>query len=278
MEYAYYNGRFGGREEIFIPLSDRALFFGDGVYDAAVGGHGKIFLLDEHNKRLYTNAEKLGITPPVSVDTLNKILFEVILRSGLSEYFLYVQFSRSKPQRTHSAVGASTSLLVTVSDWSLPSPDKRISLITAEDLRYQYCNIKTVNLLPAVIASTRAEECGADEAVFHRGATVTECAHSNISILKSGALITHPESPHILPGITRRHLIDAAKSLGVHVLERPFTLEELFSADEVIVSSTTKLVISAKTIDGQRVGGGDTRTFSLLRTAVCEEFNNYMCN
>lgn len=276
MDYAYYNGKFGRYEDITVPLSDRALFFGDGVYDAAVGRDGKIFLIDEHSDRLFKNAAKLRIIPPVSREELNKILFEVIRRSGLSEYFLYVQFSRSKARRVHSAVGADSNLLVTVSEWALPSPDKSLSLITAEDLRYQYCDIKTVNLLPAVIASTRAEESGADEAVFHRGDTVTECAHSNISILKDGVLLTHPESPFILPGITRRHLIDLAKALGVPVSECPFTLSELFSADEVLVSSTTKLVTRAKSIDRKKVGGGDGKTFSLLQAAVCEEFNNYL--
>ena len=278
MEFAYYNGCFGRREEIYVPLSDRALFFGDGVYDAAVGKNGKIFLREEHNDRLYTNAKKLKITPYVGREELNKILDEVILRSGLTEYFIYVQFSRSKVLRVHSAVGAGANLLVTVSPWSLPSPQKHLALITAEDLRYLYCDIKTVNLLPAVLASTRAEEFGADEAVFHRGETVTECAHSNISILKDGTLITHPESPLILPGITRRALIRAAGSLGIPVSERPFTLAELYSADEVLVSSTTKLVLSAKSIDGKPVGGKDEGSFLALWTTLCEDFNNFTYN
>lgn len=275
MDFAYYNGRFAEYGEITVPLSDRALFFGDGVYDAMIGRGEKIFLRDEHVMRLYKNAERLGIIPSVSREELYSILAEVILRSGLSDYFLYVQLSRGKSRRIHSAVGAKTNLLVTVTGWSLPSPEKQLSLITAEDLRYEYCDVKTVNLLPAVLASTKAEACGADEAVFHRGDIVTECAHSNISILKGGTLITHHESSHILPGITRRNLIDCAHSLGIPVCERAFTLEELFSADEVIVSSTTKLVLSAKSIDGKSVGGGDCKTFALLQKAVCEEFNNY---
>lgn len=278
MEYAYYNGRFGRREEITVPLSDRALFFGDGVYDAAIGKRGKIFLLDEHIERLFVNAARLGIAPPVSLEELKKILFETVRHSAIEEFFLYFQLSRDKGARVHSAVGAGVNLLVTVSDSPLPSPETTLSLITAEDLRYYYCDIKTLNLLPSVIASTRAEECGADEAVFHRGDTVTECAHSNIAILKGGTLITHPESCLILPGITRRQLIRAAKKLGIPVCERPFTLAELYSADEVIVTSTTKLALAAGSIDGHTVGGGDSGAWYALRAAVCEEFNNYMCN
>ena len=278
MDIAYYNGRFGSYDETCLSLSDRALFFGDGIYDAAVGKGGKIFLLDEHNERLYNNAKRLGILPPVSKEELNRILLEAIRLSGLSEYFVYLQFSRCKARRTHSACGAKTSLLVTVTEWIPPLPENRLSLITTPDLRYEYCDIKTVNLLPAVMASTLAEERGADEAVFHRGDTVTECAHSNISILKDRTLITHPTGPHILPGITRRHLINAARKLGIKVEERPFTLTELFSADEVIVSSTTKLILTAKSIDGIAVGGGDGATFSLLWAAVCEDFNNFTIN
>ena len=278
MDFAYYNGHFGKYEDIAVPLSDRAIFFGDGVYDAMIGARGRIFLLNEHIERLYKNAERLGIVPPVSREELCRILSEVALRSGLREYFLYAQISRGKARRAHSAIGAVTNLLVTATALSLPSPDRRLDLITTEDLRYGYCDIKTVNLLPAVLASSAAEEAGADEAVFCKGEIITECAHSNISILKDGRLITHPISPRILPGITRRHLIDAADRLGIPVCERAFTKAELFSADEVIVSSTTKLVLAAKSIDGRLVGGGDGETFSLLQGAVCEEFNNFIYN
>ena len=144
-------------------------------------------------------------------------------------------------------------------------------MITFEDRRFYYCDVKTLNLLPSVLASTEAEKRGCDEAVFHRGNIVTECAHSNVSILKDGVLITHPTDNLLLPGITRRHLLDACTVLGIPYEEREFTLEELSAADEIIVTSTTKLAKTAKTLNGISVGGKDEKNANLLCTYLENE-------
>ena len=135
-----------------------------------------------------------------------------------------------------------------------PMPIKDIGMevraITREDIRFHQCHIKTLNLLPAVLASSYAEGMGADEAVFYRGDRVTECAHSNISILKDGVLITHPTDTHILPGITRAKMIDICKEMGVKVEERPFSRGDLRRADAVLVTSSSKLCLIADSLDG----------------------------
>lgn len=257
ISYTYYNGDFDLTENIRIPLSDRSIYFGDGVYDAAVGRNGKIFLLQEHVDRLICNAKKIKIKDIPSCETITKALLETVRRAQIPEFFLYFQITRAAPHRIHSAIEASSNLLVTITETKVAQSNSPISLITAEDIRYFMCDVKSLNLLPSVMASTAAEESGCDEAVFHRGTIVTECAHSNISIIKNGVLYTHPLSNLILPGITRKHLLSACEKIGIPYLERAFTLEELFSADEILVTSTSKLCRTAGKINNMPVGQRD---------------------
>ena len=141
-----------------------------------------------------------------------------------------------------------------------------------EDIRFKLCHIKTLNLIPSVLANQRATEQNCHEAVFHRGERVTECAHSNISILKDGVLRTAPTDELILPGITRKHLLELARELGIAVTEEPFTMAELMDADEVIVTSSSALGVRAESIDGIPVGGKDPQRLKQLQEAYLEKF------
>ena len=274
--YAFYNGAFGKRKDIKIPLSDRALFFGDAVYDAAIGRSGKVFCEDEHIERFLNNAERLSIRHTYSHALISETLGEVIAKSKLESFFLYFQLSRASESRVHSAKRCdSANLLITIEPFELADSSSALSLITTEDLRYFYCDIKTVNLLPSVIAATKADLLGCDEAVFHRGNTVTECSRSNISIVKDGVLLTHPANNLILPGIMRKHLLSACKTLGIPFQEVPFTLDELFCADEVLVTSTTKLCKRAATVDGKAVGGKNGELASTICQYLEKEFFDF---
>jgi D-alanine transaminase len=144
---------------------------------------------------------------------------------------------------------------------------QKLKLITYEDERYLYCNIKTLNLLPNVLASQKAAEAGCNEAVFHRGDIVTECAHSNISILKGGVLRTAPLTKYILPGTVRKQMLELARENDIPIDETAFTLSELLNADEVIVTSTTLMIHGTESIDGKAVGGKDAATLGLLQDA-----------
>ena len=141
-----------------------------------------------------------------------------------------------------------------------------------EDTRFLHCNIKTLNLLPAVIASEKAKQANCNETVLHRGERVTECAHSNVHIIKDGMFVTAPTDHLILPGIARAHLIKACKKLGIAVDETPFTVEEMMSADEVIISSSGSLCLAADEIDGTKVGGGAPELLRRLQDEVLREF------
>lgn len=274
--YAYYNGVFGKRKDIKVPLSDRALFFGDAIYDAAIGHSGKVFCEDEHIRRFLDNAERLNMRHTYSHAIISETLSEVISKSKLESYFLYFQLSRASESRVHSAKKCdSANLLITIEPFELADTSSTLSLITAEDLRYFYCDIKTVNLLPSVIAATKADHLGCDEAVFHRGNTVTECSRSNISIIKDGIVLTHPANNLILPGIARNHLLKACHELGIPFREVPFTLEELFCADEVLITSTTKLCKRATIIDGKAVGGKNSEMSSVICQYLEKEYLDF---
>ena len=270
--FAYYNGRFDKKESIAIPLTDRSIYFGDAVYDVAIGRYDRILWEDEHINRLLHGAESLGIKHNYSSKFISSLLREISVKSMIDSYLIYIQISRSYETRKHSALGCGANLLVTIDRFQPELYSRPMKLMTTEDKRYGYCDIKTINLIPAILASTEAEKCGYDEAIFIRGSIVTECSKSNISILNQGRLITHPKSSQILPGITRDHLLSACKEIGITVCESPFTLDDLLTADEIIVTSSTKLCRSVSQIDNTHVGGRDTERFNAIRSILNRDY------
>ena len=269
----YYNGKFYEHGQAVIPIYDRSIFFGDAVYDAMIGRNGRIFLSGEHFERLIQNAASLNIPIQYSLEELEYISYNVVKKSDLTEFFLYIQLSRCSQRRVHAYPdNQKSSLLITASPFNLKPEADKLKLTAVEDRRYGYCNIKTVNLLPAVLASRSAESRGFDEAVFHKSGTVTECAHSNISILKDGVLITHPDCELILPGIAKKHLLSACVELGIPTNERPFSLDELYECDEALVTSTTKICLAADELDGRRIGGRDESTLKMLQNLLFYEY------
>ena len=239
--FAYYNGKLGSFDDIRIPLSDRAIFFGDGVYDAALGYGDRIYLLDRHIERFLGNAKRLKIPFDFDSEELKKLLYSVVKKCNFECFFLYFQLSRSSPERIHSNLSCKGSnLLITVKKSAIPTPtEMRLHLM--EDLRYFYCDIKTLNLLPQTLYASEAEAALCDECVLHRRGIVTECSHSNVSIIKDGVLYTHPKSNLILPGITRESILSYCENQGIPFKELAFSVKDLRDADGIIVSSTTRL-------------------------------------
>lgn len=275
-ELAYYDGKWGTPEEVMIPFNDRVHFFGDGVYDATAGGNHVVYLLDEHLDRFYTSAKALDIKIPMEKEELGKLLTDLLQKVEGETHFVYWQVTRGEADRNHVYDEAMMGKLwVMIRPAVLKNPDNAIKLVTKEDTRFYHCNIKTLNLIPSVVASQEAKRLGVDETVFHRGDIVTECAHSNVSILKDGVFYSHPNDCYILRGIAKTHLIKACYKLGVTVMERPFTLEELFDADEVIVSSSSNFCLHAESIDGKPVGGKDPETLKMIQDEVVREYLEY---
>ena len=270
----YYNGKFGELEEMSVPMNDRVCYFGDGVYDATYSRNYKIFALDEHIDRIYNSAALLKIEIAQTKEEMKEILNEMVSKVETGSNFVYWQVTRGTGVRNHvfPTDGSKANLWITITPKDIVDTYKKIKLITMEDTRFLHCNIKTLNLIPAVMASQKAKEAECDETVLHRGDRVTECAHSNVHIIKDGIFVTAPTDHLILPGIARAHLIRACKKLGIGVDETPFTVKEMMEADEVIVSSSGSLCLAAEEIDGQKVGGKAPEILKKLQDEVLREF------
>ena len=269
----YYNGTYGPLEEMTVPMNDRASWFGDGVYDAGPCRNYKIFALDEHIDRLFRSAAALRIQMPVSKRELKDILQTLVEKMDDGDLFVYYQVTRGTGLRKHVFTQGNGNLWITLTPAKISDGREPIRLITTKDTRFFHCNIKTLNLIPSVMASQKAAEAGCSEAVFYRpGGRVTECAHSNVHILKGDVLYTAPADELILPGIARAHLLAACRELGIPFREEAFDLEALFDADEIIVTSSSNLCLHACEIDGAAAGMKDERHYEMLRSYLVQEF------
>lgn len=266
----YYNGKLGPFEEMTIPMSDRAIYFGDGVYDATTFCNNRIFAAKDHLDRFYNSCKLLEINFDMPRDELIGELQKCIDATDADTGMLYWQATRGNGPRGHAFPPADVkpSLLIFTAPMGRVPLDTQARLITMEDTRFLHCNIKTLNLIPSVIAYQRCCEQGCFETVFHRGDIVTECAHSNILMIKDGVVCTHPRDNLILPGISLKHILELAPSVGLKTSEEPFTLDQLKAADEVIISSSGGLCIRAVEMDGQPIGGKDKESFDKLQMAV----------
>ena len=270
----YYNGNYGPLEEMTIPMNDRAGFFGDGVYDAGLCRNHHVFAMEEHLNRFFGNAKKLRIEVPVTKDELRDTLNKLVKELDDRDLFVYYQVTRGTGVRQHVFTEGPGNLWITMIPAKVPDGKTPIKLITVEDTRWFHNDIKTLNLLPAVMASQAAKEAGCEEAVLYRpGGRVTECAHSNVHILKNGTLYTAPTDNLILPGIARAHLLKACLNLGIPAVEEAFSLDDMYSADEIIVTSSSKLCMFADEIDRRAAGGKDPKTREALRAWIINEFD-----
>lgn len=270
---AYYNGRTSRIEDMMVPMNDRGCYFGDGVYDASMALNHTVMAFDDHVDRIYRSAGLVGIQIPMEKAEMKRILQGLVDQVDAKSSMLYWQVTRGIGMRGHAYKNAETqpSLWAFVKPTAMKDPYALYQCVTAEDKRFYFCNIKTINLLPSCMAAQKAEEAGCYETIFHRGDRVTECAHSNVHIIKDGVLRTAPCDELILPGITRKHILAICRKVGIPVVEEPFTLAEMMAADEVFLSSSSALTSRVNVIDGQPVGCRDEKTFARIRDAYQQE-------
>ncbi len=270
---AYYNGEISEIEEMKIPLTDRVCYFGDGIYDATYTHNRKLFDLEAHLSRFYNSARLLDINIPITKEELESLLNELILKVDSPEQFVYIQCTRGSEIRNHAyPEGMKGNLCIMLTDERVKDTYKPIDVITYEDKRFYYCNIKTLNLIPSCLAKTAAKRNGCSEAIFVRDSIVTECAHSNVSIFKDNTVITHPLDDKVLPGTARIRLLAFAEKLGYKTEEREFTLDELINADEVVIHSTGSFCIPVKTVDKKAVGGKAPEMLKRIQDALVDDF------
>lgn len=269
----YYNGTIDELDRITVPMLDRACYFGDGVYDVTFSRNHKIYMLEEHVSRIFHSAALIGIKPQLSEPELCELLRKLITCLDDGDAWVYFQFSRGTDFRAHAfPENAAPNLWIMLKPAKIKDTYKTLRCITLEDTRALHCNIKSLNLLPNVIATQKTVDAGVDECILHRDGIVTECAHSNVSILKNGKLITHPADEKILAGTGRAHLIRFCNQFNIPVEEREYTLDELSAADEILLTSASSLCMRIIELDGSPIGAKAPDTVRMLQDALLADF------
>lgn len=260
MEFVILNGELLERQEAKVDIEDRGYQFGDGVYEVIRVYNGKMFTAAEHLERLLESGKKIGLSIPYTADRLKQLLEEMIEKNQLELGIVYMQFTRGASPRNHAYPGTDVLPVFTAYTREAARPveamKKGVKAILIEDIRWLRCDIKSLNLLGNIMAKQKAAESGCFEAIQHRGDTVTEGSSSNISVVKDGKVITHPANNLILNGITRQKINEICKGNGIVIEESIFSLEDLKSADEVFLSSTTAEIMPITKIEGTPVGNG----------------------
>lgn len=271
---AYYNGRITAIDDMMIPANDRGFYFGDGIYEVAMVFNRRIFALEDHLERMADSAAMVRIELPAPKEEIGRLLTELTGKVESPHQFLYWQITRGTSPRNHlfpDEKAVPSNLYVYSKPWKGVEMSDEYRLISVEDTRFLHCNIKTLNLLPNVMAAQKAREAGCSEAIFVRDGYVTEGSHSNISLIKDGVFVTHPLDNRILPGTERKHMLRYCEELGIPSAERAFTLHELAEADEIIVSSTSHPSMRAMELDGRAVGMKNPELVRKLREKYREE-------
>lgn len=261
---AYVNGRYLPHRDASVHVEDRGYQFADGVYEVCEVRGGKLIDERRHLDRLDRSLKELRIAAPMSRAALATVLRETVRRNLVRDGLVYLQVTRGVARRDHGFPAASVppSLVVTARSANFAKSDATaaagIKIITLPENRWDRVDIKTVGLLPNVLAKQAAREAGATEAWFvDANGCVTEGASTNAWIVThDGALVTRPAEHGILRGITRAVVMEVAAAMQLRVEERAFTLEEARSAKEAFISSATSLVTPVVRIDESPVGDG----------------------
>ena len=261
-QIAYVNGRYRPLRGEAVALEDRGYQFADGVYEVIKVLGGRFCDLERHLDRLQRSLAALEIAPPMTRRALTSVLGETLRRNRLREALVYLQISRGAAPRNHVfPKRPRPSLVVTARRPAFPSAAEReqgVGVISMPDLRWGRCDIKSISLLPNVLARQSAAAAGCREAwLIGAEGQVTEGSASNAYIVDgSGRLITHPLCERILGGVTRSVVLELAQDDGIEVLERPFTLDEAYQAREAALSSTSSWLLPVTAIDGRPVSNG----------------------
>ena len=259
-DVVYLGGEFVPRGRAAVSIDDRGFLFGDAIYEVIRVVRGRFIEPERHLRRLARSLREVGLPAP-ALDLLG-VATDLIRQNDLGgrEATVYAQVSRGAAPRQHAfpPSGTPPTVLVTAMPFT-PRTDliaSGVAVITLPDVRWSRCDIKSVNLLPNVLAAQRAAEAGAFEAILVRDGVVTEATRSNVLAVVGGVVRTHPTGPLILPGVTREVVLELASGAGIPVREEELGADELFAAEEVLLTGTTADVTPVVTVDGRAVGEG----------------------
>jgi D-alanine transaminase len=277
---AYVNGRYLPHRSATVHVEDRGYQFSDGVYEVCEVRGGALIDERRHMQRLQRSLNELRIRGPMNFSALGIVLRETVRRNRIRNGLVYVQVTRGVARRDHAfpAADIRPSLVVTARSLDLDRAEQSaaagIAVITVPDNRWERVDIKSVALLPNVLAKQAAREAGAAEAWFvDSQGFVTEGSSTNAYIVtRAGKIVTRAAERGILKGITRTVLFDVGAAQGLDIEERPFTVDEAKTAREAFVTSASQIVMPVISIDGSPIGNGAP---GLIATALRREYHRH---
>ncbi|MEB8096028.1 D-amino-acid transaminase [Staphylococcus xylosus] len=271
------NEKLVDEQDANVPYNDRGYVFGDGIYEYIRVYDNNVFTAKEHFERLLRSAKEIGLELKYNVDELTELVQELLSTNGIVNGGVYIQVTRGAAPRDHAFPTPSVEANIMAFTKSYDRPykllEEGINAITTEDIRWLRCDIKSLNLLGNVLAKEYATKYNAQEAIQHRGDTVTEGSSSNVYAIKNGEIYTHPVNNYILNGITRMVIKSVAEEKDIPFNEEVFTLDFLKNADEIIVSSTSIEVMPVVKLNGENVGNGEVGS---ITKSLQEGFNRYI--
>lgn len=276
-DIGYLNGQFAPLEEIKISPDDRGFLFGDGVYEVIRAYHGVPAFWGEHFARLVRSAREIQLAFSLEQTDFQRLLLSGLQRSGYQEGKIYIQVTRGVAPREHAfpSKGEPTVFLSFRKMVALPMEVSQggVSVITCPDIRWDRCDIKSLNLLPNVLAKQKAREAKAFEAIFVREGWVSEGATSNIFAVKDGVIITPERNHFVLAGVTQQQVVTLARAKGMDVQFRPISISDLLQSEEVFLVGTTIEVLPVIQINGEPVRDG---TPGPITTILQKQFGAYV--
>ncbi len=256
----YLNGKFMPIEEACIPVLDRGFIFGDGVYEVIPVYSRKPFRLHEHLLRLQHSLDGIRLKNPFGNDEWKRLLEQVVAQNDGEDQYLYLHITRGVAKRDHAFPANVAPTVFIMSNPLLPPPAEMLvggaAAITAVDNRWVRCDVKAISLLPNVLLRQLAVDVQALETILIRDGFLTEGAASNIFIVKNNVLLAPPKSNLMLPGITYDVVLELAAANRIDHDVRQITAAEVSSADEILLTSSTKEIMPITTLDRQPVGTG----------------------
>lgn len=259
---SYVNGEYTLHRDASVHIEDRAYQFADGVYEVVLLQNGIMIDGKQHFERLERSLKGLRIDTPLSTSSLKIIIKELTRRNRCKDAMVYIQISRGVAKRDHAFPTKTVpSVVITLSPFKLPDSSKTTKgkeTITTPDIRWKRADIKSVSLLPNILAKQQAVEANCIEAILvNDKGEITEGSSTNVFMVNGkGTIITHPTTEQILGGITRSTLVKLARDNGITVEERAFTVDEAINAKELFITSTTKGAYPISAIDGKTINNG----------------------
>jgi D-alanine transaminase len=257
----YLNGQYLPIEQASISVMDRGFLFGDGIYEVIPVFANRLLRVDDHLARLQNSLDRISLQNPHSDDDWQNIFTELLRRNSGEDRAIYLQVTRGVYAKRDISIKDGYPATVFGMIISLLRPDissgsEAISAITVEDFRWQACDIKSTSLVANVMLRQLAVDAGVDDAILIRGGHVTEGTASNVFIVKDGVLVTPPVGHQLLSGITRDQVIEIAENATIKVEQREIPVDELYNADEIFMTSSTREIAPVIRLNGEAVGEG----------------------